>query len=148
MGTKKDYLIIVFFSFVIFCFSIYNYTIDDSKDFNSIKGVYSSIDYFKRTTHTSSKIKLNLKDRSFIIPTFLEGGFKYKKFKREVLKGDSLTCFIDADKMLVQIECDGENYLEEEKKESLIESEKKATLALSVLFFLFFIYSVFKLFRV
>ena len=133
-NTKKDFLILLLLSSILSFASGYIYFSSSSIDTVEIRGVYNSFDYMQRTTNTTSKMQLNLKNSDFIIPSYLEASFMIDDFNREVVKGDSILIFVDNDDFLYQIKSKDKLFFEEEKRDSLIKQNNKIALIVGLVF--------------
>lgn len=146
-NSRKDFFIVLILSFLISLSSGYAYFSFNNSDLELEKGIYNSVDYLERTTKTTSKIKLNIENKSFIIPSYIEGSFKFKEFKKEVFKGDSIAVFIDDDGFVSQIESKRKLYIDEDKRDNLIKTDNRAAIIICLVFLSIFFYSLFSLLR-
>lgn len=144
---KKDYLILLVLSCIISFFSSYIYFSSENDELEEIKGVYNSFDYIERTTNTTSKMKLNFKNESYVIPTYLSASFKINDFKRDIFKGDSISIYLDTDGFINQIKKNNSFYIDAEKRDNLLEKNNNASLTVGLIFLIISVYSLVMLYK-
>lgn len=125
----------------------YIYFSSNDKIITEFSDVYESIEYYKSTTNTTSKVSLNLKNRSFVISSLLEMSFNAEDFNKEIVKGDSISVFLDSNKLIHQIKSGDKFYINEVKKEALENENKNAALFVFLFFFITLICSTIILLR-
>ena len=143
----KDYLILSIISLILCLISGYIYFSSNDKIITEFSDVYESIEYYKSTTNTTSKVSLNLKNRSFVISSLLEMSFNAEDFNKEMVRGDSISVFLDSNKLIHQIKSGDKFYINEVKKEALENENKNAALFVFLFFFITLICSTIILLR-
>lgn len=114
----------------------YSYFSDEEeKEIINKTGIYSNYRYFKNTKGKDFYF-ITLNNENYSIPEIYISAFDSKRFLDNVNKGDTITLQIEVPKTILQISKKNSSFINQNKKEKLLEDNNTFALILGVIFFL------------